>query len=52
LLSSSLPAAELRDLMILLSLSNSPLIAAMASEVDREQRRTTILATARAVLNV
>ncbi|MFJ3779104.1 TetR family transcriptional regulator [Streptomyces sp. NPDC090075] len=46
----SLPAGELRDLMILLSLSNTPLMPVMGSDVDRERRRATIVAVATAIL--
>jgi hypothetical protein len=47
---TALPAEELRDLMILLSLSNTPLIPAVGSDIDRERRRATIVATATAIL--
>ncbi|WP_327371124.1 TetR family transcriptional regulator [Streptomyces sp. NBC_01217] len=50
LVPATLPAEELRDLMILLSLSNTPLVPAMGSAIDREQRRATIVATATAAL--
>jgi hypothetical protein len=46
----TLPAAELRDLMILLSLSNTPMIAAMGTAMDRERRRATIVAAAEAIV--
>jgi AcrR family transcriptional regulator len=50
-ITSPLPAEELRDLMILLSLSDTPLMPAMgASDIDRRRRRATIVATARAIL--
>jgi len=50
LVTTALPAEELRDLMILLSLSNTPLIPAVGSDIDRERRRATIVATATAIL--
>lgn len=50
LIPAALPAEELRDLMILLSLSNTPLMPAMGSEIDRERRRATIAETAKALL--
>jgi AcrR family transcriptional regulator len=50
LIPDKLPAAELRDLMILLSLSNTPLMPVMGSVIDRERRRATIVAAAAAVL--
>jgi AcrR family transcriptional regulator len=48
--SAQLPAGELLDLLILLSLSNSPLAPAMGSAIDRERRRATVVAAAAAVL--
>ncbi|MFB7498542.1 TetR family transcriptional regulator [Streptomyces sp. NPDC056161] len=48
--SAALPAQELCDLMILLSLSNTPLIPVVGSDIDRERRRATVVATAEAVL--
>jgi AcrR family transcriptional regulator len=52
MVSNVLPAAELRDLMILLSLSNTPLMPAMGSVVDRKRRRATVVAVAAAVLQL
>ncbi|MFE2533591.1 TetR/AcrR family transcriptional regulator [Streptomyces sp. NPDC059371] len=49
-LPTTLPAEELLDLMILLSLSNTPLIPTPGSDTDRERRRTTVVAAATAVL--
>ncbi|QUQ68789.1 TetR family transcriptional regulator [Kutzneria sp. CA-103260] len=50
LIPDAMSAAELRDLMILLSLSNTPLMPAMGSAIDRKRRRATIVAAAAAVL--
>ncbi|WP_157245101.1 TetR family transcriptional regulator [Nonomuraea typhae] len=49
-ITSTLPAGELRDLMILLSLSQSMLAPTMGDEVSREVRRATVVAAAAAVL--
>ncbi|MER5910835.1 TetR family transcriptional regulator [Streptomyces sp. NPDC001982] len=49
-LPGTLPAAELRDLMVLLSLSNSPLAPGVGTEGDRARRRATVVAAATAVL--
>ncbi|MFI6502791.1 TetR family transcriptional regulator [Nonomuraea typhae] len=48
-ITSTLPAAELCELMLLLSLSHSPLAPAMG-DVSREVRRATSVAAAEAVL--
>jgi hypothetical protein len=36
--------------MIQLSLSNTPLIPALGSDIDRERRRATVVATVTAIL--
>ncbi|MEV0040258.1 TetR family transcriptional regulator [Streptomyces sp. NPDC056909] len=51
LVMSRLPAEELRDLLVLLSLGGLPLNPAMDAAVDRGRRRATIVAAAAAVLN-
>ncbi|MFD8073414.1 TetR family transcriptional regulator [Streptomyces sp. NBC_00510] len=47
---ATLPAEELRDLMVLLSVSKTPLMPTIASETDRDRRRATIVATAAAII--
>lgn len=50
LVPTALPAGELFDLLILLSLTNTPLVPAVGPETDRERRRATVVATAEALL--
>ncbi|MFJ5220895.1 hypothetical protein ACIP98_40325 [Streptomyces sp. NPDC088354] len=47
---ATLPAEEQRDLMVLLSVSKTPLMPTITSEADRDRRRATILATAKAII--
>jgi AcrR family transcriptional regulator len=46
---TDLDAEELLDLIILLSLSGTPLVARLATPPDRERRRRTVIAAARAI---
>jgi len=51
-ISNALGADELLDLMVLLSMSASPLTARLAPNVDPERRRAAVLAAAEAILRV